>query len=299
MRNRPDPRARGFYLPPAGPRSSSYRRRRSVGFLLLALLAAALALILAAATSHVDPRGARVLHYSISSPLAHHTLAQVAVLPPGDPALRRPLLVFLHGKGEDQESNLVSGMFAALARLGSRAPDIVFPYGGEDSYWHDRGDGAWGRYVMREVIPQALARTHADPKRIAIGGLSMGGFGAYDLARLYPRSFCAIGADSAALWRSGGETAPGAFDDSADFARNDVIAYARGSADPYAGARLWLDVGTGDPFRGADTELASDLRMHGRPVSFHVWPGAHEASYWDSHWSSYLGFYAGALASCS
>jgi S-formylglutathione hydrolase FrmB len=298
MRNRPDPRSRGFYLPQTASRSPGDRRRRSVALLLLALLATALALIIAAATSRVDTRGADVMRYSISSPLAHHTLAQVAVLPPGPPRERRGLLVFLHGKGQDQESNLVSGMFAALARLGSRAPAVVFPDGGEDSYWHDRGDGAWGRYVMREVIPQALARTHADPRRIAIGGLSMGGFGAYDLARLYPRSFCAVGADSAALWRSGGETAPGAFDDSSDFARNDVIAYARDSADPYAGTRLWLDVGAGDPFRGADTALASELRAHGRPVSFHVWPGGHEPGYWNSHWSSYIGFYAAALASC-
>src|SRR6185437_2393126 len=129
-----------------------------------------------------------------------------------------------------------------------------------------------------------------------IGGLSMGGFGAYDLARLRPGTFCAVGADSAALWREGGETAPGAFDDGEDFSRNDVIGAARSGASTYGRARLWLDVGASDPFRSADTELVQVLRDHGRSVSFHVWPGGHEECYWDSHWGAYLDFYAAALA---
>jgi len=158
----------------------------------------------------------------------------------------RPLLVFLHGKGEDQDSNLDDAMFAALARLGSRAPDVVFPYGGADSYWHDRAGGAWGSFVVNEVIAQALSRLHADPKRVAIGGISMGGFGALDIARVHPGRFCAVGAHSAALWVSGGESAPGAFDDAQDFARHDVIAAAR-AGDPYRGAAVWIDVGTDDP----------------------------------------------------
>lgn len=262
-------------------------------------MAAVSAVVLAvrAVVGGVDEHGATVLRYSIDSRLAHAALPQVAVEPPGAGS-GRPLLVFLHGKGEDQESNLVGQMFGELAHLGPRAPDVVFPYGGEDSYWHDRREGAWGRYVLDEVIPQAVRRMHADPRRVAIGGLSMGGFGAYDLARLRPGTFCAVGADSAALWREGGETAPGAFDDGEDFSRNDVIGAARSGASTYGRARLWLDVGASDPFRSADTELVQVLRDHGRSVSFHVWPGGHEESYWDSHWGAYLDFYAAALAAC-
>lgn len=33
-------------------------------------------------------------------------------------------------------------------------------------------------------IPQAIKRLHADPRRVAIGKISMGGFGAYSIARL-------------------------------------------------------------------------------------------------------------------
>jgi S-formylglutathione hydrolase FrmB len=252
--------------------------------------------VLVVGGSGADTRGARVLRFTITSRYVHRALPVAAVVPAGGGA-RRPLLVFLHGKGGDQNSELDDAMFAALARLGPRAPDVVFPYGGPDSYWHDRADGAWGEYVLREVIGDAIRRLHADPRRVAIGGISMGGFGALNLARLDPHRFCAAGGHSAALWESGRETAAGAFDDAEDFARNDVIGSARGR-DPYRGLAVWIDVGTADPFRAADTRLAAELRRDGQPRQFHVWPGGHEGSYWSSHWSSYLRFYAGALARC-
>lgn len=263
----------------------------------IVLIALTVAVLVVVGGSGADTHGARVLRFSIASPLVHRSLPVVAVVPAGPAGARRPLLVFLHGKGEDENSNLDDAMFAALAKLGPQAPDVVFPYGGSDSYWHDRADGAWGSYVLREVIPQAIRRLHADPGRVAIGGISMGGFGAFNLARLEPQRFCAVGGHSAALWVSGGESAAGAFDDAEDFARNDVLASAR-ARDPYRGLAAWIDVGTADPFRAADTRLATELRRDGQRVQFHVWPGGHEESYWSSHWGSYLRFYAAALSHC-
>jgi len=239
------------------------------------------------------------VRFTIDSRFVHRALPVTAVVPAGRAAGPRPLLVFLHGKGNDgQDSNLNSEMFAALARLGARAPDVVFPSGGEDSYWHNRASGDWGSYVLREVIPQALRRLHADPDRVAIGGISMGGFGAYDIARLDPGRFCAVGGHSAAIWVNGGETAAGAFDNAEDFARHDVIGSVETSPDPYPRKSLWLDVGAQDPFRTADTTLAHDLRQKGEAVSFHVWPGGHEGGYWRGHWNEYMRFYADALARC-
>ncbi|HEX4466577.1 MAG TPA: alpha/beta hydrolase-fold protein [Solirubrobacteraceae bacterium] len=251
----------------------------------------------------LDTHGASVSRYGIKSRLTDGTRAQVLIAPPGSPSTGRPLLVFLHGKGGGPESNLNSELFEELHALGPQAPDVLLPDGGEDSYWHDRDDGAWARYVMSEAIPQAIAKLHADPKRIAIGGISMGGFGAYDIARLHPGRFCAVGGHSAAIWESGGESAEGAFDNAEDFARHDLIARADGNPDAYPGpggkpSALWLDVGTLDPFRRADTRLVEELRADGRTVSFHVWAGGHESSYWHRHFAAYVRFYADALASC-
>ena len=276
---------------------STHRRRRQRGRVAVILIAILAAIAIAATASGQDTHGARVISFAIDSRFVHQTMPVAAVIPPHSSGKGRPLLVFLHGKGENEDSNLVSPMFAALASLGSSAPDVVFPYGGADSYWHDRSSGDWSAYVVDEVIPAAVLRLGADPSRVAIGGLSMGGFGALDIARLHPARFCAVGADSAALWAQGGETAAGAFDDAEDFARHDVLGAAR-SHDPYRGLAVWIDVGALDPFRAADTQLDSELRADGQQVQFHVWAGGHDQSYWQAHWTAYLRFYAAALAGC-
>ena len=43
-------------------------------------------------------------------------------------------------------------MYAGLADQGAKAPIVAFP-SGDESYWHDRADGNWADYVMKEVIP--------------------------------------------------------------------------------------------------------------------------------------------------
>lgn len=277
-------------------------RRRLVALLALAAVAVAAVLAVGALRETVrgyDPQGAAVTHAELrSDAVAGRTLKQTYVAPAGD-ARGRPLLVFLHGRGEDgADSNLSDELFAALRALGDRAPAIVFPDGGEASYWHDRADGAWGRYVLDEAIPAAVRRLHADPRRIAIGGISMGGFGAYDLARRAPGRFCAVGGHSPALWQSAGETAAGAFDDAEDFGAHELIAAARSDAAPWRGRPLWLDSGAEDPFRPGIDAFAGALRDGGAEPRVRTWPGAHEGDYWRAHMRDYLRFYAAALARC-
>lgn len=85
------------------------------------------------------------------------------------------LLVFLHGRGGSDSTFTGDGaVFAGLAKLGRKAPVVAFPDGGEHGYWHDRAEGGWGRYVMREVVPRVEKRFGIGPHRVAIGGISMG-----------------------------------------------------------------------------------------------------------------------------
>ena len=220
------------------------------------------------------------MHLTIDSRFVHGAMPLTLVTPAGGSA-HRPLLVFLHGASPyDNNSQLTDQMFAALHALGPLAPDIAFPYG-DTSYWVNSADGAWATYVLDEVIPTALRVLNADPRRVAIGGISMGGFGAYFIARLDPGRFCAVGGHSAAIY----PTFAGAFD---------VIAAATANPKLYGHAQLWLDVGAQDPsFIATDEQLASALHIH-----LHMWPGGHDFGYWNAHWSDYLGFYAHALATC-
>jgi S-formylglutathione hydrolase FrmB len=254
-----------------------------------------------ALSAGTDRHGATVRHFKVKSRyVGGRSLDQIGVVPGGAaPSGRRPLLVFLHGRGLHPEALLSDEFFSGLAKLGKRAPIVVAVNGGDHSYWHDRRDGRWGTYVLREAIPAAVRELGADPSRVAIGGISMGGYGAYEVAR-HARAgrFCAIGGHSPAFWLSGGQTAPGAFDDAADFNRHDVYGYVRTHRRPYGSTPLWIDRGTRDPFRPYDNEVVRVLKAQGASLTSHVWPGEHNGDYWRAHMARYLRFYADALARC-
>src|SRR5262249_20274937 len=128
---------------------------------------------------------------------------------------------------------------------------------------------------------------------------SMGGFGAFDLALHYPGRFCAVGGHSPAIWQTGAETAPGAFDDAEDFERNDVVASANADPAAFTGERIALRPRAEDPFQPGDQGLATALRTDGAPATIKLSrPGGHDGDYWNSHYREYLRFYADALQDC-
>ncbi len=243
--------------------------------------------------------GAKIHQIDVDSALLGRTLPVRVVVPRRIPDNGRGLLVFLHGRGEDERSYLVDPVFEALADLRDRAPVVAFPDGGANSYWHDRESGPWASYVLDELVPKLIRRYEIDPRKVAIGGISMGGFGAYDIARLAPLRFCAIGGHSPAIWESASETADGAFDDSADFERNDIIAAAAEEPSPYRRTRLWIDAGDEDPFLAGDEAFEDALRARGLDPVVRDGPGGHDSGFWNGNWREYLGFYARALNECS
>ena len=230
----------------------------------------------------------KITSFALQSKLMGRPLFEVLVTPAGGGA-GRPLLVFLHGYGGAPRDTLSPAFVMALRRLGDRAPVVLLPEG-DTGWWHDRDEGPWGSYVLQEAIPAALRRSGADGKRVAIGGISMGGFGALDLGRLEPNRFCAVGGHSPAVLRK--DEFGFGFDNARDYARHDLLSLA-GKRSLYD-APVWIDVGNRDDLRPAATELTHELRRDGDDVSFHVWPGAHDGSYWDAHFGDYLRFYADA-----
>jgi S-formylglutathione hydrolase FrmB len=244
-----------------------------------------------------DRHGAKIEELTVHSDAVGGDERVKVVIPDTD-AEHPPLLVFLHGRDSDENGELYQPMFDALDAVGNRAPMIAFPDGGGSSFWHDRATGDWGTYVVDEVIPQVVRKYGADGDRVAIGGISMGGYGAYEIADLNPGRFCAVGGHSPALWQTAGETAAGAFDDADDFAAHDVIAAAAGDPSPFMGQPIWLDAGDEDPFLPGDDAFVADLQAAGAPITVEHPPGGHESEYWQSHWDEYMRFYAKALADC-
>jgi S-formylglutathione hydrolase FrmB len=239
-----------------------------------------------AAGCGVDPRyhstrGARLVHFTLHSRLTHRDLHEVLVVPKRH---GRWLLVLLHGKGGSPSQFLSQSFFDTLGALGPRAPSVALLDGGDDSYWHNRADGRWGSMVVQEAIPAAIVRSPRHHVAAdAIGGISMGGYGALLLGSRHP-GFCAVGVQSPALWLSAGETAPGAFDNAEDYSRNNVFKLRP----PHP---LWIDLGESDPFH--DAALAYARRAG---VRAHVSPGGHDSAFWDAHMPQFLRFFARACA---
>jgi S-formylglutathione hydrolase FrmB len=247
--------------------------------LTLAVVVAAVAGCGGGGPQYHSTREARLDHFTLHSRLVHRDLHEILVVPRRH---GRWLLVLLHGYHASPSQFLTQPFFDTLASLGTRAPEVLLLDGGADSYWHDRADGRWGSMVLREAIPAGLARTHA--RRVAIGGISMGGYGALLLGSRSAGRFCAVGAQSPALWLSAGETAPGAFDDAQDYARNDVFKLQPPKP-------LWIDLGASDPFR---TATLAYTRRAG--VSAHTRPGGHDAALWNAYTPKFLRFFARACA---
>ena len=287
---------------PRAARQPQTRRRRLLALGGICLVAGLVYAVLDAMVfATADRHGAEVVHLTIHSRDVGQSLGVEIVVPAADSGRTRgrPLLVFLHGHGgSDTSYTEDEAFFRTLASLGRHAPVVAFPDGGEDSYWHDREDGRWGSYVTGEVIPTVIRRFHLDPRRVAIGGISMGGFGAYDLALKHPGRFCAVGGHSPALWTEGSATAPGAFDDAEDFERNNVIETVREDPGAFGSIPIWNDYGEEDPFLIGDVAFDEALSAGSADLTEHEWHGGHEQSYWDRHWHSYLSFYAEALADC-
>jgi enterochelin esterase-like enzyme len=283
-----------------GARRRRTRTRAARVAIALGCLAALALLAAGQLLAGPSTRGARVVTFTVHSHFVGHALHEVATVPAGvKPGEQRPLLVFLHGRGGHAGDFFHDEFYGELEQLGSRAPIVVELDGGNHSYWHDRHDGRWGSYVLKEAIPAAVKLLGADPHRIAIGGISMGGFGAFDLARRAgPGHFCAVGGHSPAFWLASGDTAPGAFDDSADFSRHDVYGWVRAHRRPFGRVPLWIDHGDQDPFSAADARIVRALRADGSSLTSHVWPGKHDTAYWRAHTARYLRFYANALARC-
>jgi hypothetical protein len=210
----------------------------------------------------------------------HKDLHEILVVPPRH---GNWMLVLLHGYHASPSQFLTQPFFDTLHALGTRAPQVLLLDGGADSYWHDRADGKWGSMVLREAIPAGLARTHA--RRIALGGISMGGFGALLLGSRGNGMFCAVGAQSPALWLSAGATAPGAFDNATDWKLHGSLFHHR---PPHP---LWIDLGASDPFRDATLTYARLVGVHA-----HIKPGGHDAKLWNAYTPQFLRFFARACA---
>jgi predicted peptidase len=181
-------------------------------------LAGALTMMLAAAAAGseaapAEPAKPRVIPFGDRYEARVYKSAQGESLPyrllkprPYDPAQAYPLVLFLHGMGErgsDNEAQLVNGVSEWLgsdAAMAQYPCFVVVPQcpDGEDSEVASWSNWRPGKPAITtptrlalEAVTAIQQEFHIDPDRLYIGGLSMGGFGTWNVIAEYPDRFAA------------------------------------------------------------------------------------------------------------
>ena len=310
----------------------------------LAALALAAVLAPAAGAQRAATPAGRVVTDSLWSPALGVTKRFLVWLPPGydaAPARRWPVAYYLHGLWGDETNWVRQGRLDraadSLAAAGRGAAILVMPDGDDGWYttWNALGDAArcradttrrepaatycvpWPRYddyVARDLVARVDSAYRTVPTRAgrAVGGLSMGGFGAVTLALRYPDVWSAAvshsgvlaplyagphphampvtwASDIPALGRAWGPlwtTIPRAFgpDTTGWWARDPSRLAARlATADRTRLPALRVDVGTSDRLVDQNRAFRHALDSLGIPVAYAEWPGAHTWGYWRAH----------------
>lgn len=98
-----------------------------------------------------------------------------------------PLILFLHGSGE-RGADLEKVKAWGPPAIAAKDPDFPFiviaPQLAEGEAWH--------ALALKGLLDQVLARYNVDRRRVYLTGLSLGGYGAWDLAIRYPHYFAAV-----------------------------------------------------------------------------------------------------------
>ena len=103
----------------------------------------------------------------------------------------KPIILFLHGSGErgsDGRLQTTVGLGPAVLRRAADFPAIVvMPQAPADSVW----SGPPARAAM-VALDEALAEFGGDAERVYLTGISMGGYGTWELALAHPTRFAAL-----------------------------------------------------------------------------------------------------------
>ncbi|MDQ6916045.1 MAG: esterase family protein [Actinomycetota bacterium] len=288
------------------------RGRLRTPFLLV--VGALLALVTAAAAGSTG--GQRALHGHLftrtlwSAALARRERMLVYV-PPGYLGGRRtyPLAILLHGvpgRPEDfVDHGSVSEIDSQMA-AGRVAPFVVaFPQGGDrptdDNEWADstrRPDERWESYLGSDVLGyvQSRFRVRSDARGHGIAGLSMGGFGAMNVALHHRDRFGAVSSWSGYFNANTPSVDPPL---SPEARAHSPQAYARDLSPSLAAWHPAIDFYVGDRDRFAAENTAFNRLLTGLhvPHSFRVVHGAgHDWGLWASQLDHELAFLAGSFA---
>jgi putative tributyrin esterase len=215
----------------------------------------------------------------------------------------------LHGHSDDSTSWLRNSRLEHHARALPLV--IVMPDGYTGYYTKNENGPDYARHIGVELpsVIERHFRVRAERPARAIGGLSMGGYGALRVGLDYADRFCSINAHSAAVWRaktyaayarSGGPDYERArlaeaqrnFGDLPLRGEHDVLTHARRARAAGNLPRILIDCGTEDFLIEDNRAMHAALERAKIPHTYQEFPGAHDWDYWDLHIREALAFHA-------
>jgi S-formylglutathione hydrolase FrmB len=288
--------------------------------LLLAILSVALLLTgnSAAAQSRIDCNALQsrilkqVVHYCVYLPEGYDQSAKTR---------RYPVLYFLHGLGDNEQTLFNSGGWTLLDDLRHQHKTgdflIVAPEG-RRSFFINSADHSYrySDFFLEEFIPHIEGKyqiTHGRAGR-AIGGISMGGYGALRFAFAHPELFSAVSAQSAALItetpgqldaaeRSGaplGAVLARVFGDPINVSHwnaNNPFLLAKKNDTGLRKMAIYFNCGQDDNYgfeKGA-ARLDAELKQEGVKHEYRPYPGDHSLQYFLSHFAEVMEFHSRAF----
>ncbi len=249
------------------------------------------------------------LHWK-SDILGKQTTAEVLLPETGKP----PYATFylLHGLSDD------ASMWLRRSRIEWYVRDlpliVVMPDGYRGFYTDNDHGAAYARHIGEE-LPACIERTfHAKAERgaRAIGGLSMGGYGALRVGLGYADRFCSINSHSGAVgwsnmtdgddyWKAAQslgwspeftEELKRVFGPSPVGTAHDIRALAKKAKKASRLPKLLLDCGSEDFLIEDNRAFHAALTSAKVPHLYREFPGAHTWDYWDTHIQDALEFHA-------
>jgi enterochelin esterase-like enzyme len=211
-----------------------------------------------------------------------------------------PVLYLLHGLGGDLSAWSKCGMFRAADQLildGAIQPMIIVTPQGDNGYWMDQANNGprYGSYIVRDLVALIDREYRSLPSRDsrAIGGMSMGGHGALQLAINAPEVFSVVGAHSVALRRY--DQAFSFFGDQTYFRKHDPVQLFRDYQSTARKFDLWLDIGESDPWYAPALAFHQQLESAAIVHEWRSYGGDHSSAYWTAHVTEYLHYYSRSL----
>lgn len=226
---------------------------------------------------------------SFHSAALGRTMRYQISVPTGAPGTRFPVVYLLHGHS-GEETDWFAGTKAA--DIANSLGLVVVTPDGSNSWYLNTPTERWKDYIVQDLIQEVERRWPVRSGRAsrAIAGLSMGGYGAMNLALQHPDMFALAASMSGALdtTRPTSVFGRGREDEvnrwfgppgSATRRDNDIYRLAA-EAQPAAFPYLYFDCGVDDPWLRPNQEFAAAMKARGLAHEFHEAPGRHDFAYW-------------------